>query len=230
MPPQFLSHSKLATFFTCQQRFYLRYQRQLIWPPLPATSQWHSDSRHGLDFHRLLERHFLNLPINPPTTPPLSTWWQAFQQHPPPLPTGQRRPEFTLIAPLNSAQLIGRFDLLITTPTSAHIFDWKTGNPRPRHQLQQDWQTRLYLALLAQAQTTLGLNLAPHQLHLTYWYPQDPQNPVTFTYSPNQHDQDWAEITTIIAQIEAQTTAEQWPLTPHHNHCLYCPYQAHCHR
>ncbi|MFK8183124.1 MAG: PD-(D/E)XK nuclease family protein [Phormidesmis sp.] len=58
------------------------------------------------------------------------------------------------------------YDLVVETPDSGQIFDWKTHQQPPRKEwLQTDWQTRLYLYVLCE--TT---ELAPEQISMTYCF------------------------------------------------------------
>lgn len=59
-----------------------------------------------------------------------------------------------------------RYDLLLLSPNQAQILDWKT-YPRPRSskQLQNDWQTRLYLFVLAETSP-----YPPDAISMVYWF------------------------------------------------------------
>lgn len=58
------------------------------------------------------------------------------------------------------------YDLLALHPAGARIFDWKThARPVSRDRLQRDWQTRLYLYVLAETS-----DLPPDRLAMSYWF------------------------------------------------------------
>jgi hypothetical protein len=165
-----LSQSKLTTFLTCQRRFYLRYWARLPWPEPPLPAEQEEALSLGHQFHQLLERHFLGLPVEATLgeSGRLRHWWSQFQSHPPDLPPGKQLPEVSLTVPLvsiigdrysvigdRSPLLSGRFDLVVLGETergqpAVHIYDWKTGRPQPLAELRQSWQTRLYLALVVE--------------------------------------------------------------------------------
>jgi hypothetical protein len=165
-----LGQNKLTTFLTCQRRFYLRYRARLPWPEPPLPAEQEEALSLGQQFHQLLERHFLGLPVEEALgeNGRLRHWWSQFQNHPPDLPPGKRLPEVSLTVPLGSVtgdrysvigerspMLVGRFDLVVLGETkegapAVHIYDWKTGRPQPLAELRQSWQTRLYLALAAE--------------------------------------------------------------------------------
>jgi CRISPR/Cas system-associated exonuclease Cas4 (RecB family) len=231
-----LSRYKLDTFLTCQRRFHLRFRRQLPWPDRPLADRWAEGRERGEQFHRLLERHFLGLTVTAEAIEDveLRRWWSLFQrslfQRHVKLPEGETHPERSLTVPVGRHVLNGRFDLLILSPTGAHIFDWKTGQPRSEADLGHDWQTRLYLAMLAEGGAALGHVYQPDQIAITYWYVNDPAAPRTIRYNPAWHEQNWTDVQAIVGQIDAALVQDVWPLTDDLAHCRQCAYQAYCGR
>jgi hypothetical protein len=102
--------------------------------------------------------------------------------------------------------------------------------------LRRSWQTRIYLALLAEGgHVLLGgdhqATLNPDRLAITYWYVSEPDRPRTIRYSREQHQQNWADLTALVAEIEEQMTEGRsldvvWPLTDDWSICRQCSYQA----
>ena len=227
-----LSRTKFATFLACQRRFQLRYLRQLPWPDAPLSEQAEQVQGRGQQFHQLLERHFLGLPVelNEIGDSVVRSWWLAFQSSGLQLPHGRSLPELSLTIPVDGHLLNGRFDLLIANNQQAHIFDWKTGKPQPESRLRYDWQTRLYLALVAESGQALGAKFAPEQIAITYWYVSEPDKSRTIHYSQTWHEQNWAEIQQLVGQIETQLKLDEWPLTDDWGECRVCAYQAYCGR
>jgi hypothetical protein len=168
-------------------------------------------------------------------------WWQAFEAHSPVqnLPENARfLPESGLTVPLGNHLLYGRFDLLVigqdeNNQSFAHIFDWKTGRPAAADELNGRWQTRLYLALLAEGGSAFwpqNIHLAPEQISLTYWYVQDAESPVTIRYSAAAHRANWAELQQIATELDDAFAADIWPLTDDWSECRECAYQIYCGR
>ncbi|MCP4418554.1 MAG: PD-(D/E)XK nuclease family protein [Chloroflexi bacterium] len=239
-----LSQYKLATFLACQRRFQLRYLRHLPWPNSPFSRRTEASLRRGQEFHQLLERYFLGLNIAAATIADgqMSHWWQQFKAH---WPFGNDfaanarfLPESGLTIPLGEHLLYGRFDLLVLgenengTP-SAHIFDWKTGKPANASELNGRWQTRLYLALLAEGGNAFwpeNVHLVPEQISLTYWYVQAADTPITIGYSTAAHQSSWAELQEHAALLTEVMAKDSWPLTDILTHCRDCAYQSYCRR
>lgn len=235
-----LSRAPIHTFLLCARRYFYRYVAHTPWPDTPLSDETETAVLRGQQFHQLIERHFLGLPVATQDAA-LQHWWRQFERYLPQLPDGQRLTELTLTIPIGVAQpsghqylLNGRFDLIIVGAGRAHIFDWKTGTPQDESQLRRDWQTRLYLAMLSagSAALTPQLNtpLTPEQVAITYWYVQQPDAPRTITYSRQQHEQNWAELEAIVAQIDREMVAQTWPLTDDWSACRRCAYQVLCGR
>ncbi len=149
-----LGRDRIRSFLLCQRQFELRTIVRLPWPDLPLEAETEQAVAQGRAFHQLLERHFLGMDVSP-TPGPETSWWQAFQAHPPALPeSGRRLPEVRLTVPIGGHLLLARFDLLVVGTSAestpfVHIFDWKTSRARSSAELRNDWQTRLYLAMVA---------------------------------------------------------------------------------
>ncbi|MEO0854087.1 MAG: PD-(D/E)XK nuclease family protein, partial [Cyanobacteria bacterium J06648_11] len=70
------------------------------------------------------------------------------------------------------------------------IIDWKTyRQPAAAEHLQQHWQTRLYLSLLAE-----HLTCDRSELSMTYWFSEAPERTVVIPYGDAAYDRDRADI------------------------------------
>lgn len=232
-----LAQQHLYTYHACPRRFYLRFLARVPWPEAPLGEELAQAYDLGHRFHRRLERHFLGLPAtDEEADPTLRVWWDTFRAQGLPLPDGRRFVEAALTVPIGGHFLTGRFDLLIVengdTP-AAHLFDWKTGEPRPVERLRVAWQTRVYLAILAQGGAALAPDtaaaFAPDRLSFTYWYAADPANPRVITYDTATHRRNWAELEAMVAEIDGrlgQSAETAWPLTDDLAECRRCAYRA----
>ncbi|GJM39746.1 MAG: hypothetical protein DHS20C20_00280 [Ardenticatenaceae bacterium] len=238
-----LSQYKLTNFLACQRRFQLRYLRRLPWPTNPLPERTEQLLQQGQDFHQLLERHFLGLTISADTIENgrVRQWWQSFQSNNPVqnLPrNAQFLPETGLTVPLGNHLLYGRFDLLVIGEDEekrpfAHLFDWKTGRPIEAGTLKTRWQTRLYLALLAEGGSVFwpqNVPLAPEQIRLTYWFVQEADAPVTIGYSAAEHAANWSELQQMAIRLDEAFDKNEWPLTEDWSHCRECGFQNYCGR
>lgn len=246
--PLLLSRSRIASFLACRRQFQLRVLEKLIWPENPLRAADEERLERGQQFHQLLERYFLGLPIEAAAIPDrhLRNWWLVFEKSRHHLAPGRFLPELTLTIPIGKHLLHGRFDLLIIGEANGEPFtqlvDWKTGRPRSEADLRHDWQTRLYLALLAEGVGALGDEvmggelmrdgvMAPERMGMTYWYVAEPDAPRTIQYDQAWHDRNWAELQKIVADLEMQLGDDtEWPLTEDWTICRSCVYQVYCGR
>lgn len=233
------SQASLLAFVACRRRFQLRYLDKVPWPDHPFSPSQRTAIETGQAFHQLLERFFLGLPINESTLADgqLQTWWRRFKENVLPLPPGKAIPELRLSVPVGAHFLIGRFDLVNIEGEAArpciHIYDWKSSQPKTAAELEDEWQTKLYLAIAAESGRSLvqeGAEIHPERIRLTYWYATDPAAPRTIVYSADRHRQNWAELEGLIAAIETCFAANEWPLTDHWGHCRACTYATYCGR
>ena len=116
------------------------------------------------------------------------------------------------------------YDLLIAEPHKATILDWKTyRQPQKKSKLEKNWQTRLYLYVLAETSEYL-----PEQISLTYWFVKsaNPQS-LTFTYSKAQHQQTQQDLSNLLDDLEQWLEAYQQYHNPfpHRSNCeTKCPF------
>jgi hypothetical protein len=102
------------------------------------------------------------------------------------------------------------YDWVMVGATQAQVLDWKT-YPKPKRVewLTQDWQTRLYLYVLAETNP----KLLPDRLSMTYWFfqAQGPESlptaepPVVqslrIRYSSDQHAQTQQDLQQLLQQL-----------------------------
>jgi len=167
-----LSQAHLKLLETCPRLFQYRYLEQLA---APITAEQADHMAWGSRFHRLLQQRELDLPIAPlvEANPQLAHQFHTFTTAVPDIATltvpepGLRESEHERTIDLQDHSLVVVYDLLIAAADRAHILDWKTYRQPPNHRqrLQHDWQTRLYLWVLAETST-----YRPECLRMTYWF------------------------------------------------------------
>ncbi len=115
------------------------------------------------------------------------------------------------------------YDLLILGDRQAQILDWKTHQRAINFKtLKQNWQTRLYLYLLAA--TT---NYAPNQLSMTYWFANTGES-VVIAYTQKDYEQTARQLRQILTEMNQ---AQDYPKIPDHSPaCRYCEFQDRCDR
>lgn len=234
------SQQSLQAYVECARRFQLRHVLMQPWPALVTASPSEAEQhvQRGADFHHLAHQHTLG--IDPAqlaaflADPVLARWWRAFLEHPPAgLPSGLRRAEIGLSAPVMGYRLSARLDLLTAEPRErAVIVDWKTPLKRPsRTVLEKRLQTCVYRYLTVRACHTLngGQDWKPEQVEMIYWFAEFGGTTERFCYDANQYAGDSARLTQLVSEILGRDEAI-WPLTPDRQQCRYCNYRSLCER
>jgi hypothetical protein len=179
---------------------YLEHLTSPIDPKQQEKLSW------GSNFHLLMQQLELDLPVellleedqeikealiklvrnNP----------EVFQQR-----KGQiRDPEHCRTLKFEQYLLTVIYDLLILSDERAQILDWKTyQKPPKKFDLAKNWQTRLYLYVLAET-----ANYSPEQISMTYWFVKLPNNPesVTFGYNSTLHRQTREDLEALLTQCD----------------------------
>jgi hypothetical protein len=232
-----LAQGALELLTECPRRFQYVVLEQgdgVTSPELQQRLDW------GKQFHQAVEQWELGLDVGRDLEKPLKVWWQAFQGIQGALDclgSGEdvidRTVELEQTRLLGQFVLVGVYDLLLLGEVGAEIVDWKTyGKPEDVEDLRQDWQTRLYLYLLAENSA-----IDPQHLAMTYWFlgGKTPQS-WRLVYDSAQHAATQADLQTWLGRLA------QW-LGDYKNHehpfpqvnrdrglCPTCPFNLRCDR
>jgi hypothetical protein len=240
-PPVFqYSQNNLQDYVECARRFQLRHVRRQPWPsPLAEPLRdAEIDAQRGEQFHRLIERHFLEMKVVPPVGL-LNDWWRSFVKQPPPqlpaAPNAILTPEALYSVPFSGRRLVAKFDLLAIVPGERIVIvDWKTAHRKPsRKTLGERLQTAVYRYVAVEALAAeFGGTVPPDAVQLVYWFTAAPDQPEVFDYDAVQHAEIGAYLHHLIAEIEARPNLPDsiWPLTDDLRHCEHCNFRSLCAR
>ena len=199
-----LSQGQLNLLERCPRQFQHTYLDQL---GSPASPEQQERQTWGSRFHLLMQQRELGLPIESlvQEDAKLQHWMTAFASAAPeiltPNPNSQtfRESEHCRTLKLQDYLLSVVYDLLIADEKLAQILDWKT-YPKPQNQrtLEHNWQTLLYLYVLAETSDYL-----PEQISMTYWFVQSPDQPqsLKFAYNSATHEQTGQELYRLLSQL-----------------------------
>jgi PD-(D/E)XK nuclease superfamily len=125
------------------------------------------------------------------------------------------------------------YDLIIADKQKAEILDWKT-YPKPlnKRKVEQNWQTRLYMYVLAQTS-----HYTPENISMTYWFVQSegqPQN-LKFNYSTLLHQKTEKKLDLLLNQLshylQLYDKGQDLPQVKEGSKaCEYCNYARKCDR
>jgi hypothetical protein len=232
-----LSQGQLNLLETCPRKFQHIYLEQLGTPVSPEQQErlaW------GSRFHLLMQQRELGLPIEPlvEEDAQLQHWLTTLVNTATdvliPVPQTFRESEHCRTLNFQGYLLTVIFDLLIEDEANAQILDWKT-YPLPKNKtwLTKDWQTRLYLYVLAETS-----DYTPEQLSMTYWFVKSQPQPqsLKFTYSNAQHEKTRQELTRLLNKLARwmEDYCEKGILFPQvpeeKGHCNDCNFSIRCER
>jgi hypothetical protein len=223
-----LSQAQLNILEVCPPQFKRLYLDQLGSPVSPEIQD---NLLWGHQFHQLMQQHFLGLSLDSllAEDKDLKQIVEALlksviQQHNLNINDWREAEHYRSLAKDNYL-LTAIYDLLIITENQAQILDWKTYlQPQNKKKLENNWQTRLYLYLLAETSDYL-----PEQVSMTYWFVKIPHEPqfLTFNYNHKQHQKTAQDLQELLTNLDhyLHNMNENNIDFPHLENCQNnCPY------
>ncbi|MEO0936153.1 MAG: PD-(D/E)XK nuclease family protein, partial [Cyanobacteria bacterium J06641_2] len=233
-----LSQGQLNLLETCPRKFQHTYLEQLH---PPSNPDFEEKQLLGSRFHLLMQQQEIGLEIGSflQTDSQLQSWMESFAIIAPEILTPQtdnetfRESEHLRTLQVKDYLLTAIYDLLIANKEEVQILDWKTYRKAPsKRKLQYNWQTRLYMYVLAETSDYL-----PENISMTYWFVQSETKPknIKFTYSSLQHQQTEKKLNQHLKKLtkwlQAYQQGEQFPQVPEGSKtCNYCQYASRCQR
>ncbi|HEY9751762.1 MAG TPA: PD-(D/E)XK nuclease family protein [Coleofasciculaceae cyanobacterium] len=208
--PRCLSQGQLNLLTTCPRKFQYTFLEGLT---TPESVDQQERRLAGTHFHLLMQQWQMGLPISAITQqdPQLAQWFNAFLNASPQILTLASEPPDRVLCQseqersleIDGYRLTVVYDLLLTSADQARILDWKTyPKPQTSHRLIENWQTRLYLYVLAETSA-----YRPAQLSMVYWFFQSPgsasETPQSLqvSYNQTQHEQTRQDLQFCLAQL-----------------------------
>ncbi|AUS99926.1 DNA/RNA helicase [Nostoc sp. CENA543] len=233
-----LSQGHLNLLETCPRKFQHTYLEQLN---SPLDPEHEARQILGSRFHLLMQQREMGLPIDHllAADTQLQSWMSAFADAAPEIIQTTtnaeifRESEHYRTLQVQDYLLTVIYDLLIGDNQQAQILDWKTyPKPPDKRKLAQNWQTRLYMYVLAETSTYL-----PENISMTYWFIQSegkPQN-LKFTYSTSEHEKTAKKLHQLLNKLTNWLALYQqnqpFPqVTEGNKACNYCQFAMRCGR
>lgn len=219
--PESYSVNQFKTWSKCQKKYEFDYVRKLYWPANPKNF------RVGKGVHQLLDYESRHLPLESilhTTDTDIRQIWEILHRSSwANLPVLASEWGFSL--EIHRAWIYGRVDRIARYGEDIHILDWKTGTGIP-FSPETDWQTRIYLLAVYQAQRNLGLNLPWERFVFTYVQVKRDLSldTVQIPYSKAMHDQTVEQLTFTLHAIQDIKHYRLPPACPDR----YCPYRNIC--
>ncbi|MBW4615674.1 MAG: PD-(D/E)XK nuclease family protein [Desmonostoc vinosum HA7617-LM4] len=233
-----LSQGQLNLLAACPRKFQHTYLEKLNSPSDPEHEE---KQTLGSRFHLLMQQREMGLPIESflQTDTQLQSWMIGFTNAAPEILTPAtnnqtfRESEHYRTLQVQDYLLIVVYDLLIADNHQAQILDWKTyPQPPNRRKLEQNWQTRLYLYVLAETS-----KYSPENISMAYWFVQSegkPQN-ITFSYNTTHHQQTGKKLNQLLSQLtnwlkDYQKNVPFPQVSEGNKTCNFCQFANRCER
>ncbi|MCW6036678.1 PD-(D/E)XK nuclease family protein [Spirulina subsalsa FACHB-351] len=206
-----LNQSHLTKLETCPRQFQHSVLEQFLSPVSPDLQE---KAEWGKHFHLLMQQQELGLPLSPlleqeqemgiSVISLLNATHERLLDH----PERWQEAEHARTLQFEDFLLTVVYDLLITQPNQGEIFDWKTyPKPKKHKLLAQEWQTKLYLFVLAETS-----HYQPEQLSMTYWFVQSrtasetthktPIQSARIAYNVKEHEATRHHLKTLLNQLK----------------------------
>ncbi len=198
-----LSQAQLNLLELCPPQFQRIYLEQLGSPISPEVQE---NLLWGNQFHQLMQQYFLELPldsileVNQDLKNTVNSLLKAVNEKHNLNFHSWKEAEHYRSLEKDNYLLSAIYDLLIVNKNQAEILDWKTYlQPQNKKKLENDWQTRLYLYLLAETS-----NYLPEQISMTYWFVKIPYEPqyLRFEYNQQLHEQTTLELEYLLSNLD----------------------------
>ncbi len=233
-----LSQGQLNVLERCPRQFQHTYLEQLF---SPADPDIEAKQVLGSRFHLLMQQREIGLPIDEfvEADTQLEAWMKAFTNDAPEILTNTNSQVFRDSEHYRTLQvqdyvLTAIYDLLIADEQQAQIIDWKTyPKPSNKRYLESNWQTRLYLYILAETS-----NYLPENISMTYWFfqPEGKLQNIKINYNTVRHQQTTKKLTRLLSRLsrflEKYQKGEAFPQVPEGQRkvCEKCQYAHRCDR
>ncbi len=221
----------------CPRKWQYLYLEQLT---TPINPEQHESITWGSQFHLVMQQRELGLPINSllgeneQLQQTVSALVDALSDILQPQLSKWREAEHCRTLNFQNYLLVVIYDLLVVDSQQAQILDWKTYlQPQNPAKLQRDWQTRLYLYVLAETS-----EYEPEQISLTYWFVKLPNKPqsLTIRYNSTAHEQTKEDLTRLLNQLEnwlgsyRQEGQDLPQIAENQGKCRHCNFAGRCQR
>lgn len=234
----YLSQGQLKLLEKCPREFQHTCLEQLYSP----NNQEHEELQNlGSYFHLLMHQQEIGLPVDSflQADDQLQRWMSNLTEVAPEIvypnicDGTSRYSEHYRILQVDDYLLTVIYDLLILEEKKAQILDWKT-YPKPPNKiyLEQNWQTLLYLYVLAETS-----KYPPENISMTYWFVQysGKTKSIKFSYSQNQHKKTEKKLNQLLDKLsEYLINYSQGELFPQvlegEKVCKHCQYSTRCRR
>ena len=228
----YFTQNSLNTFKTCPFRFKKKYIDNVKW------QQDESDLateriEFGLDFHKIAERYFKNIPIYEESFMDNEELYKAYKNLISKFPSNgknQYYPEYAIRFSNGMMRVESNIDLIIVKDDGAvEIWDWKTNaDVKNAKKYEMSLQTSVYMWTVKKCfKDILGVDVSAEKIKMIYFCPEKNQDIVEMLYSEEKFRKDEKTICDLINDIY-EYDYNDFDKSKYIKQCKFCEFSMFC--
>jgi len=226
----YFTQNSLKTFKECPFKFKKRYIDNIKWE---KSSLMDSKIEFGLDFHKIAERYFLDIPVFEESFKDNEMLYNAYinlTKHIPIEKQNKYFPEYTIRFAEGDVRLEANLDLLIVKPENCiEIWDFKTNADLKKGQKYlTSLQTRIYLYCVRKTlNNILGFSANCDKIKMVYFNPENNVEIAEVAYTEEMYRNDEEYISSLIEQV-FNYDYTKFNREDYKKSCEYCEFNLFC--
>lgn len=226
----YFTQNSLKTFNECPFKFKKRYIDNIKWE---TSSALNPKIEFGLDFHKIAERYFLNIPVFEESFKDNDILYNAYinlKKHIPIEKKNKYLPEYTIRFIENDVRLESNLDLLVIKPEDCiEIWDFKTNADLKKGQKYlNSLQTKIYLYSVRKTlNNILGFSSNCAKIRMIYFNPENDIEIAEINYTEEMYKNDEEYIKKLIEKVFAYDYSK-FNRSDYAKSCEYCEFNLFC--
>lgn len=224
----YFTQNSLNTFKSCPFRFKKKYIDNIKWEK-DENSLTLTNAEFGVDFHKVAQRYFSNIPVYEETFSDNEELFLAYQNLKEYFPLDSNSnyyPEYTLRYKEGDIRLEANIDLIIIKDDLVEIWDWKTNAKNNGDKYIKSLQTEIYmLAFKKCSEKIFGREFS--NIKMSYFSPENKSVLGSVLYSDEKFKKDEENITNLIKKIY-NFKWEKFDRNEFLKQCKFCEFNLFC--
>ena len=224
----YFTQNSLNTFKNCPFKFKKKYIDNIKWQE-EESSDMVEHIEFGLDFHKLAQRHFSNIPVFEESFREDEKLFLAYKNLVDYFPINSEfkyYPEYSIRYSKDDIRLEANIDLIIVGEDFVEIWDWKTNAKMDEKKYLDSLQTKVYMYVLKKCLSDIfGKDFS--NIKMTYFSPENKCEIASVTYSDEKLKKDEKYIRNLIEKVYNYNW-DEFNREEFKKHCKFCEFNLFC--
>jgi len=224
----YFTQNSLNTFKNCPFKFKKKYIDNIKWQE-EESSDITEHIEFGLDFHKLAQRYFSNIPVFEESFRGNEKLFFAYKNLVEFFPINNELkyyPEYSIRYSSGDIRLEANIDLIIIGDDFIEIWDWKTNAKVNEKKYLDSLQTKIYMYVLKRSLNDIfGKDFS--NIKMTYFSPENKCKIVSCTYSDEKLKKEEKYIKDLIEKIYNYNW-DEFNKEEYKKHCKFCEFNLFC--